>query len=82
MIVITIKDFGSTRIEIARKGKSLRGFSKEIGISQSYLSQVLNGKRNPSASVAYKIAKGLMLEVEDIFFVNNVANDNPHETNV
>ncbi|WP_461181903.1 helix-turn-helix domain-containing protein [Virgibacillus kimchii] len=59
-----------TRIQIAERGMSLRSFSKQIGVSQPYLSQILKGDRYPSPNVAVKIAKGLEMDVKDIFFIN------------
>ena len=72
MLTITLKDGLRTRISIAEKGRSLRGFAKEIGISHAYLSQILNKKRNPSPTVAHKIACGIEKEIEDIFLVETV----------
>lgn len=71
MITFPLKDPIKTRLLIAETGKSLRSFSRKISISHSYLSQILNGKRNPSPTVAYKIAKGLNLKIEDVFFIKN-----------
>jgi len=72
MIVMMLKDNTSTRLSIAKKGESLRGFSKNIGISHAYLSQILNEKRNPSPIIAHKIAKGLDKEIEEIFLIKTV----------
>lgn len=72
MVRVTLKDSLSTRLSIAKTGKSLRGFSKNVGISHAYLSQILNKKRNPSPTVAHKIASGLDTEIEEIFLVKLV----------
>lgn len=72
MIKITLKNSVKIRLLIAKKGESLSSFSNKIGISQGYLSQILSSKYNPSAKVAYKIAKGLGVNIEDIFFVNPI----------
>lgn len=69
---IKLKDSATTRLKIAETGKSLRGFSDKIGISQGYLSQILKGECNPSPKVAYKIVKGLNLNIEDIFLINSI----------
>ena len=37
------------------KQKSLRQLAKEVGVSHSYLSQVVHGKRPPSAKVVSKM---------------------------
>ncbi len=37
------------------KGKSLREVARELGVSHSYLSQVIHGKRPASEKVAYTL---------------------------
>lgn len=58
------------RLSIAEKGMTLKDFAKHIGISQVYLSQILKGYRIPSPTVSAKIAKGLGVEINDIFTVS------------
>lgn len=77
MIIFTLKNALKTRLLIAEHG-SLRQFSKKVGLSHCYLSQILTGKRNPSPFAAYKIASGLSLKIEDIFLSKLVDN----QTNV
>jgi transcriptional regulator with XRE-family HTH domain len=72
MITFTLKDGLKTRLLIAQTGNSLRGFAQNIRISHCYLSQILNGKRKPSPTVAYKIADYLGLKIEDIFLAEVV----------
>lgn len=72
MLSISLKDGLKTRLLIAKSGRNLRKFSESIGLSHCYLSQILNDKRNPSPESAFKIAKGLGLEIEDIFLINVV----------
>lgn len=69
MIVIEFKCRKDTILKIAETGNSMREFSKHIGMSQGYLSQLLNGEKKPSPTIAGKIAKGLGVKIEDIFFV-------------
>lgn len=57
---------------IAKQGESISGFAQRIGISQGYLSQILSKRYNPSAKVAYKIADGLGVEVEEIFLIKTI----------
>lgn len=66
---LILKDSAKTRLLIAKTGNSLRGFSYKTGVSQGYLSQVISSKRHPSAKIAYKIAQGLNLDIEDIFLI-------------
>ncbi|MEQ6050176.1 helix-turn-helix transcriptional regulator [Lysinibacillus capsici] len=72
MYTFKLKSYQSTKLAIALRGLTLRGFASEIGISHSFLSQILNGKRSPSAVVAKKIANGLKVEIEDIFLIKVV----------
>lgn len=72
MITFELKNLNDTKLLIALQGFTIRGFSKEIGVSHSFLSHILNGKRKPSPVVAKKIADGLNKKVEDIFLVRVV----------
>ncbi|PEF36173.1 helix-turn-helix domain-containing protein [Bacillus wiedmannii] len=72
MVIVKMKDHIKIRLAIAKMGRSLRGFAKEIGISHAYLSQILNGRHNPSPTIANKIANGLQVEIEEIFLVKVV----------
>ncbi|MGM0899408.1 MAG: helix-turn-helix domain-containing protein [Bacillota bacterium] len=62
MASLVLKDSMNTKLLIAEKGKSLRRFSSEVSVSHAYLSQILNGKKTPSPTVAYKIANGLVFQ--------------------
>lgn len=70
MVEVKLKDRAFTRLLIAKTGKSLRAFSSDVGMSQAYLSQILRGSKNPSPTIAYKMATGLNLNIDDIFLVN------------
>ncbi|MGE8037940.1 helix-turn-helix domain-containing protein [Lysinibacillus sp. NPDC093692] len=72
MYTFQLKSYEHTKLSIALKGYTIRGFSRYVGISHSFLSQILNGKRKPSAVVAKKIADGLDVRIEDIFLVEVV----------
>lgn len=69
MVEFKLKDSTQTRLLIAKTGNTLRSFSSLVDISQGYLSQVISLKRKPSAKVAYKIATGLGVSIEDIFLI-------------
>lgn len=49
------------------KGYNLSTLADEVGISISYLSQIINGKRTPSAMLATKISKVFDVSVEKLF---------------
>ena len=72
MIVFQIINTSSTKLLIAKKGLTLRGLSKEIGVSHSYLSQVIKGTKFPSATIARKLSDGLNKAIEDIFLIQMV----------
>ena len=55
-------DFGLlVRTELFKKGKTLTEFSKELGISSAYLSDILRGRRDAKEQ-KQRIAKLLNLE--------------------
>jgi transcriptional regulator with XRE-family HTH domain len=72
MVKLQLKNVGEVRLMIAKTGKNLSTFSKHIGISQPYLSQVLNGEKFPSPITAGKISKGLGVNIEDIFLIETI----------
>lgn len=49
------------------KGYNLSSLASEIDISVSYLSQIVNGKRSPSAMLATKISKVFGVSVDELF---------------
>lgn len=73
---IQFKDKDLVRLEIAKKGLSAREFSKQINVSQSYLSQLLNSKKTLAAKTAYKISEGLGLPFESVFTIKTVDKTN------
>ncbi|MDW3910372.1 MULTISPECIES: helix-turn-helix transcriptional regulator [Staphylococcus] len=49
------------------KGYNLSQLAIDTDVSLSYMSLIINGKRNPSAKLAKKIAEILEVEIEDLF---------------
>lgn len=47
-------------------------FAKTIEVSTTYINQIVNEERFPSAKIAKKIADELKLEFSDIFFIDDV----------
>lgn len=64
---ITIKNPQLIYERMAENGFSIRGYAKKIDISNGYLSQILRGEINPSASTAKKIVDGFRLKFNEIF---------------
>lgn len=71
MLQMSKKEHSDIKLLIAKKGISQKEFAEFIGISDSYLSQVINGKKKPSPSTAGKIANGLDININEIFFISN-----------
>lgn len=61
-------DPDNVKEEIALKGFSQNGFSRQINVTSSYLSKVLNQEVCPSPVVAKKISDGINVKISDIFF--------------
>ncbi|MCZ4604009.1 helix-turn-helix transcriptional regulator, partial [Streptomyces sp. Lzd4kr] len=57
------------RIRQARlaHGTSLRALAREIGVSASLVSQIENGKSQPSVSTLYAITTALGISIESLF---------------
>ncbi|WP_054645417.1 XRE family transcriptional regulator [Secundilactobacillus oryzae] len=71
-------EFGSKLKELRnKKGFTVRQLALQAGISNSYLSQVENGKRSiPKPATLEKIAKGMHVPKEDIFLMAGISNGN------
>lgn len=73
------------RNEVKRYRKQIKMSQQELalktGIARPYLSEIEQGKRNPTVSTALKISKALNQNVENIFFtscVQHVEQNSPH----
>ncbi len=69
---ILIRDLEQLMKKITENGFSYRQLAKEVGISQTTISLLLKGERNPSPENAVKICKALKCQFDDIFFINNI----------
>jgi transcriptional regulator with XRE-family HTH domain len=61
------------REERERRGMSVRGLAREVGVSASMVSQIETGKAQPSVSTLYAITTALGITVEDVFTPGAVA---------
>ncbi|QQE80883.1 helix-turn-helix transcriptional regulator [Alicyclobacillus sp. SO9] len=77
---VILKDSHSFKKLLVLKGYSQRGFGRAVGISAGYASQVSNGMRCPSASVAKRITEVLEIEFGDIFFIDDDCNSNQNNS--
>ncbi|WP_414053755.1 helix-turn-helix domain-containing protein [Macrococcus equi] len=60
----------SLRIAMLMKGFSIRELAGLAGLNESYLSQIVNGRRSPSAKAAREISRLLEKEVSELFNIN------------
>jgi transcriptional regulator with XRE-family HTH domain len=56
-----------------RRGLSVRGLARDIGVSASLISQVETEKSKPSVSTLYAITTALGISIEDLFDVDGLA---------
>ena len=58
---------GRLREERTRRGVSVRGLARDIGVSASLISQIETDKSSPSVSTLYAITTALGISIEDLF---------------
>ena len=68
---IILKDADDFRDIITKSGFSYRQLAKEAMCSQTQISLIANGERNPSPETAVNICKALKKQFDDIFFIKN-----------
>ena len=64
---IVIKNTETVRKDILKRGMNMRQFSERVDITQHYWSNIMNGKRYPSAAVAKRIADELGKTIQEVF---------------
>ncbi|WP_150285057.1 helix-turn-helix domain-containing protein [Rummeliibacillus sp. TYF-LIM-RU47] len=64
---IVLKNKKKLCITLIENGYSQRAFSNMLGMSENYLNQIMNEKKNPSPAVAKKILSALKLNFNDVF---------------
>lgn len=67
---VLVKDIDTLIELIVEKGFSYRKLAEEAKCSQTQISLILKGERNPSPKNAVNICKALGCQFNDIFFVN------------
>ena len=64
----TVPPLGSRiRAERTRKGMTVRGLARDIGVSPSLISQIETDKSQPSVSTLYAITTALDITIEELF---------------
>lgn len=69
MLEIKIKDTQKLAETIIKSGYTKRSFAKAINISNSFVSQITTGRKNPSPKVVKKICDELHINFDDYFCV-------------
>mgnify|MGYP001853878441 CR=1 FL=1 len=68
---IMLKDADKFREIVTKAGFSYRQLAKEARCSQTQISLIANGERNPSPETAVNICRALEKQFDDIFFIKN-----------
>ncbi len=68
---VLVKDVDYLIEQIVKKGYSYRKLAENANCSQTQISLILKGERNPSPENAINICKALECNFDDIFFINN-----------
>lgn len=69
---VMIKDVEEFIEKIVERGFSYRQLAKETNCSQTLISLLAKGERNPSPENAVNICRALNCKFEDIFFIKGV----------
>lgn len=69
---VMIKDIDEFIARIVENGFSYRQLAKEAKCSQTLISLLAKGERNPSPENAVNICRALNCNFEDIFFIKKV----------
>lgn len=68
---VMVKDEKLLKEAIIKSGFSYRQVAKEVGCSQTQISMILKGERNPSPEIAVNICRTINKKFDDIFFISN-----------
>lgn len=60
-----------------RSGLSLRALARELGVSASFVSQLENGKSQPSVATLYSLAQLLHVSIDELFAAPELAGHDP-----
>lgn len=69
--MILVKDREQFIEKIAKAGFSYRQLARRINCSQTQISLIVKGERNPSPETAVKICEAINSTFDNIFFIKN-----------
>ena len=64
---------GKLRLARQQAGLSLRELARQLSVSPSFLSQMENGKSQPSVATLYSIAQVLEVSIDELFHTSDDA---------
>lgn len=70
--IIVIKNVEKLKEEIIKQGFSYRELARETGYSQTQISMILLGERNPGAKLANKLCEVLKIKFDNFFYINRL----------
>lgn len=71
---VCVKDLENFTERVVKEGLSYRQLAKKCNTSQTTITLIARGERNPSPELAVSICKAINCQFDDIFFINNVYN--------
>ncbi len=69
--IILLKDKDLFIELITKAGFSFRSLANEVNCSQTTISLIAKGERNPSPKIAINLCKALNINFDQIFFIEN-----------
>lgn len=68
---VKLKDTDEFKKILMLKGISQRDLAEAVEVAPAYISQIVNGARNPSSKLAKKVTDFLGLKFDEIFFISD-----------
>lgn len=68
---VVVRDLDTFKDAITKAGFSYRKLAKEVNCSQTQISMISNGERNPSPETAINICKVIDKSFDELFFINS-----------
>lgn len=69
---VMIKDLGEFVSRIVEKGLSYRQLAIKVKCSQTLITLLIKGERNPSPEIAVNICKALECKFDELFFIKGI----------
>ncbi len=68
---VLVRDIDELKSTVIKSGFSYRKLAKEAKCSQTQISLIMKGERNPSPEIAVNICKALNKTFDEIFFIHS-----------